>query len=245
MSVAIRPFGSCSLRRRKAVTCLTIRASVANYPLVVPLGRNWVCCWPQINVLVWAIDVPLKTFKGDHYDGYVIEGLFEEWVLYYIFDSQSSLFMNLVPEKGVFDTIPNSENSVMICKFVKNAISSHNNEVMVRVDLKRPDFWLRNDYIRIPSKLRKFGLWISKSSTNWESSWEYSLRPNHDFWLLWVIIDSNGCSMVDLASISDYSLLFGFFWWFVILTKPTMIILLKPTLRTRFDYQLRMGLLRC
>lgn len=122
--------------------------------------------------------------------------------------------------QGILHTIPDSQDGIMVREFIKNTVSSHYNKVMWRIYLERSNFRIRNNDIRISSKLRKFRFGISKRPADGEPSRQNSLWANYNLWLVRITINRNSGSMINLTAICDNSLLFRFLRRFMVCTQP-------------------------
>ena len=127
---------------------------------------------------------------------------------------------------------PNSLTDVFITEFVEDAITRKDYEVMVLRDLMNFDLWLCHNDAGISTSIFKFGLWITKSAANWESTWEDSNWSDDVLWVMWrllilyllLIQDLSCCCLVNVSSSGNDPSVLVCVWWLVISTQRNHLL---------------------
>lgn len=155
-----------------------------------------------------------ETCESNYHNSYIVKTPSMKSVFHDAFSSWSQRFMNVWIFNWI-DCVPNAVNTISICQFIKDAITAKYNEIMRIIKFEGLYVWLSSNNLRW-----LFCFKVSKSSTNWQSSWKYSDWSNDDLWLGWlsVIIKSlsNCCCLINLSTSWLYSSFFAFLTWLVI-----------------------------
>ena len=78
---------------------------------------------------------------------------------------------------------PDTRRNVVIAHLVKYTITSHQNEVVVLVDLKVPDLRVCLDDVRIAAPLEQLRLGVAESARDGEAARQDTYRPDDILWL--------------------------------------------------------------
>ena len=109
-------------------------------------------------------------------------------------DASGAIFVGSFPD--LFDDISRFE-------FVKNAIASQNDEIMVILDSERLDFRVSNHDIGIATHRWHFGFDVSKGPGDTQPTWENAVRPIkclHLFLAIWSLPHGLSLCSVDLTT---------------------------------------------
>lgn len=116
-----------------------------------------------VGVLALAEDDALEVLEGDDYDGDVVQALAIQRVLQHRLDGEAALLVDGLrrPAPGLdgllplvlVAALPDAPGDVVVAHLVEDAITGHEDEVVVLVDLEVADLRLRLDYVRIAAAL--------------------------------------------------------------------------------------------
>lgn len=121
----------------------------------------------------------------------------------------------------LLDAVPYTINHFTIIHLIKYSITTKNYKIMIAVNSKLFDVWIRHNHFRISTSGSLFGLDVAKCSTHTEPSREHSHWTDDNLRrkLPTMVIDSTcHCgSLIDLTSVLQNSLFLKLLRWFMIL----------------------------
>lgn len=123
--------------------------------------------------------------ERNHDDGHVVKGLSVKTVFQYAFhpkpaelvdtdrlDVRVFVLLNLVRTRYLSSITaqPNAFVDVFVRQFVEDSITAQNDEIVMLCNLENLDLRLCFYYVRIAAPVFKLGFWVTKGSTDGESS---------------------------------------------------------------------------
>lgn len=130
-------------------------------------------------------------------------------------------------------TQPNTLINVFVCQFVKNSVTSENDEVMMLWNRKHFNLWLGFHHVWVSSSIFKFRFRISEGSAYRKSSRKYSYWTHNKFlvvhrvWFSWLHTfgkDLGSRGLINLTTRFYDAIIFVYIRWFVISAQSNDVL---------------------
>lgn len=184
-------------------------------------------------ILAFTKDLSFEVLETYHDYCYIVQGLAIQTIFEHRFNSKTRLLMNSLSRTKfwillplvLITGLPNTLKNILIWHFIKNAITSKSDKIMIFLNLELLDLWFSFNDIYVSSSIGQFSFRVSECSRNRKSSRKHPDWSNYVLWvvrfllccLIFVIFNRLSCGrLIDLTASFNYSIVFEYVWRLVI-----------------------------